>query len=82
MFLAYLRQFKIQRMFTLQLQRQKSKKLRPWEWSHWKAHEICYRIQGAHDFGNFFDHIFFQTLCFRINFKDKKISSKIAGAVE
>ena len=38
-FLAYFRQFKIRRMFTLQLQRQKSKKLRPWERSHWKADE-------------------------------------------
>ena len=64
------------RMFTLQLQRQKSKQLRPWEWSHWKADEICYRLQGAHKFDNFFDHIFLQTLCFMINFKDKKISSE------
>ena len=65
------------RMFTLKLQRHKSKKLRPWERSHWKADEICNRTQGAHDFDNFFDHIFFQTLCFIINFKDKKISSEI-----
>ena len=63
-------------MFTLQLQRQKSKQLRPWEWSHWKADKICYRKQGAHKFDNFFDHIFLQTLCFMINFKDKKISSE------
>ena len=40
-FLAYLRQFKIRRMFTLQLQRQKSKKLRPWERSHWKADKFA-----------------------------------------
>ena len=65
------------RMFTLQLQRQKSKTLRPWEWAHWKADKICYRIQGAHDFDNFFDHIFLRTLCFMTNLKDKKISSEI-----
>ena len=53
-FLAYFRQFKIRRMFTLQLQRQKSKKLRPWERSHWKADKICYKTQGAHDFGTYF----------------------------
>ena len=47
MFLAYFRQFKIRRMFTLQLQRQKSKKLRPWERSHWKADEIFLLLEGG-----------------------------------
>ena len=53
-FLPCFRQFEIRRMFTLQLQRQKNKKIRPWERSHWKADKICHRIQSAHDFGTYF----------------------------
>ena len=68
-FLAYFRQFKIRRMFTLQLQRQKSKQLRPWEWSHWKADEICYILEGAQIFETFFDQVFFQTLYFNVIFR-------------
>ena len=65
-FLAYLRQFKIRRMFTLQLQRQKSKKLRPWERSHWKADKICFILEGGQSFEKIFDQVFFQTLYFNV----------------
>ena len=45
------------------------KKIWSWEWSHWKADEICYILEGAQIFETFFDQVFFQTLYFNVIFR-------------
>ena len=52
MFLAYFRQFKIRRMFTLPLPPKLTEEATTlaWGWSHLKANEILLLLEGGHSF--------------------------------